>query len=77
MFGFSINGKPVPILNIYSKDPNLAIRSHFEVYEIFFERPPWIEYMPLQRAHSWWTARGSIPGGNGVQTELHILRKEQ
>ena len=23
------------------------------------------------------TARGSIPGGNGVFTELHVLRKEQ
>ena len=21
------------------------------------------------------TARGSIPGGNGVKTELHVLRK--
>ena len=23
------------------------------------------------------TARGSIPDGNGVKTELHVLRKEQ
>ena len=23
------------------------------------------------------TARGSIPGGNGVKNELHVLRKEQ
>ena len=23
------------------------------------------------------TARGLIPGGNGVKTELHVLRKEQ
>ena len=23
------------------------------------------------------TARGSIPGGNGVKTELHVLRKGQ
>ena len=23
------------------------------------------------------TARGSIPGGNGVKTELHVLRNEQ